>query len=142
MPVSNTAYRPAATSCTGSVGMRRIEASVQTGSDAGDWGRTESLKTRGGTSENRSTRGKPVRRNNGPIDHLHTIPIDTTQPPQLPPWEDFQRGPPDYQAAPSLLGPHRKSFHHILSPLRTLAVAIDAAMQLPESRHWRRSVAI
>ncbi len=27
-------------------------------------------------------------------------------------------------------------------PLRTLAVAIDAAMQLPESRDWRRSAAI
>ncbi|MDE4135108.1 hypothetical protein PXK00_18545, partial [Phaeobacter sp. QD34_3] len=110
MPVTDHALKPAATSCTGLVEMRRIEDSIRSGSDAGDMGYSESLKTRDGTSEYRSARCKPVRKNRGPIARSHTIPIDTAKSPRLPPWEIFQRGPPVHQAANSHPGPHRKIF--------------------------------
>ena len=110
MPVPQNARIPAATRCTGPVGMCRADASIRYGSYAGGMGCSESFNTRDGTSEYRSARSKPVRGNNCPVDRLHTIPIDTTQPARLPPWEIFQRGPSEQRAQPLHLGPHQKIF--------------------------------
>jgi hypothetical protein len=53
---------------------------------------------------------EPTRSDHRRINRQHKIPIDTAQSPRLPPWEDFQRGPHERQAANSRPGPHRKSF--------------------------------
>lgn len=47
-----------------------------------------------------------------PVAHRqpHAFPIGPTQPPQLPPWKVFQRGPTQAQPPPSRRGPHRKTF--------------------------------
>jgi hypothetical protein len=46
-------------------------------------------------------------RSRGPPAHN---PHSHRQPPRLPPWEIFQRGPPEHQAATSHPSPHRKIF--------------------------------
>ena len=90
--------------------MCRVEETIQSGNAAGDMGSSQSFKTREGNSEYRSESCKTVRRNHCPGYRLHTIPIENAQTPRLPPWEIFQRGPPEHQAAPSHPGPHRKIF--------------------------------
>ena len=65
---------------------------------------------RDATCEHHSRRCELIRKNKGPVDRSHTIPIETAKTPRLPPWEIFQRGPPVQQAAPSHLGPRRKIF--------------------------------
>jgi hypothetical protein len=90
--------------------MCRVEETIQSGNAAGDMGSSQSFKTREDNSEYHSESCKTVRRNHCPGYRLHTIPIENAQPPRLPPWEIFQRGPPEHQAAPSHPGPHRKIF--------------------------------
>lgn len=123
MPVHQQPRTPAATACTGPDGLRRVDGPIKNGTDADDARRPGSFYTRVVTSDNRPAKCKPTGKNNGPIDHLDTIPIDTAQPPRLPPWEDFQRGPPVHQAALTRLGPRRKSF--------TIPV-IDRPLRLPQ----------
>ena len=95
-PPPHNARKPAETQCTGRDIKRRADASRRYGNDDVEMGAYENSDTRDGTSEYRSTRCKPVRRNLGHVDHLHTIPVDTSQTPRLPPWEISQRGPPEH----------------------------------------------
>ena len=112
MPVLHIARNPAATRCTGPVGLSRVEETGQFGSGACDVESTQRYKMCDATCEHRSPRCNLIRRNKGPVGRSDTIPIDTAKPPRLPPWKIFQRGPPGQQAEPSHPGPHQKNLHH------------------------------
>ena len=110
MSVTDHALKPAATSCTGPVGMRRANSSVKYCCNAV---KMDCFARRAARQEATCLRHKerePTRSDHRRINRQHTIPIDTAQSSRLPPWEDFQRGPHERQAANSRPGPHRKSF--------------------------------
>lgn len=123
MPVTGHALEPAATACTGPDGMCRVEETRQFGSDASDVESPQRYNTRNATCEHPSPGCNPIRRNKGPVDRSRKNPIDTAKSPRLPPWEIFQRGPPEHQATPSHPGPHRKIF--------TLAAVQHSTCMLP-----------
>lgn len=110
--------------------LRQVGDPTKYGTDAGDMGRSGTSNRRVGTSSYRPTRGNPIRRNKGLVDHLLTIPIETVQPPRLPPWEIFQRGPSEHQAEPSHPGPHRKIF-----TLAAVQPQANAAMSFHQTGH-------
>ena len=56
--------------------------------------------------ENRRPQARSIRHSNP----HHTLSIDAPKPTRLPPWEIFQRGPPEHQTDTSCHDPHRKIF--------------------------------
>jgi hypothetical protein len=67
-------------------------------------------------------------RSRGPPAHN---PHSHLQPPRLPPWEIFQRGPPEHQAATSHPSPHRKIFTKGDIPYPTVKVGFAGKRSFP-----------